>query len=110
MTSDGTEDALGTSANDSASVPQIAMTAGTETVGASTGKYLRRTFQRSLTNDQGSVVPELSADLVSWNADTDGFVRMGQVLNGNGTATEVWRSRNPITTPGAFARLRVTLP
>ena|GEM_PF-3771260 len=106
---DGVEFALGTSSSNPASAPEIGITAGIETVGATTARFLRLTFRRIASN-HAIVTPELSVTLSPWNNGAASFTRLQSVNNGDGTATEVWRTSAPVTGPGAFARLRATAP
>ena len=107
--SDGTEYALGTNANDPGSVPLLAVAMANETVGLITGTYLRVNFRRSLANDQGTILPELSTDLMAWQPGP-AFNRIGFVNHADGTCTETWRSNDPILAPKAFARLKLIAP
>jgi hypothetical protein len=105
---DGIEYSLGTVANSADSKPSISINATTEFVNGAFGRYLRLTFRRSLLNDEGLVLPELSLSLSTWNSDA--FARISQADHGDGTVTEIWRSKNPVPAEKAFVRLRVTSP
>jgi CotH kinase protein/Lamin Tail Domain/Chitobiase/beta-hexosaminidase C-terminal domain len=108
---DGLEYSLGSDASSPASTPQIGIAAGTETVGMATGTFLRITFRRSLGNDTGTTLPELSTDLMQpWQTGTDVFERILVTNNGDGTSTETWRTKIPLTSPQAFARIKATSP
>ncbi len=108
---DGLEYALGSDATNSASTPQISVSTVNETVGMVTGDFLRVTFRRSLGNDAGTTLPELSTDLTQpWQTGLAVFERFSVTNNGDGTATETWRTLAPITSPKAFARIKSTSP
>ena len=89
--------------------PQITVATAGETVGAVTGNFLRITFRRSLVNDAGVTVPELSMDLSQpWQSGTSAFERISIVNNGDGTCTETWRTLAPVTSQQVFTRLKTT--
>ena len=91
--------------------PQIDVVTANETVGTVTGNFLRVTFRRSLVNDAGAVVPELSTDLgQAWQSGTSAFERIFIANNGDGTVTETWRTLAPITSQQAFTRVKATAP
>ena len=73
-----------------------------------TGTFLRLQFRRSIANDHGSIVPELSTDLATW--ETGAFNRILEIIYPDGTMVEVWRTNNPITTSQAFACLKLVPP
>ena len=105
---DGAEYALGSASSDPSSTPEIALSNSVETVGMTTGTYLRLQFRRSIANDHGVIIPELSTDLATWQAGA--FNRILEVIHPDGTMVEVWRTNNPITTAQAFARLKLVGP
>jgi hypothetical protein len=107
---DGVEYALGTTPTDALSKPQIGLSKGTEFVNGSPGTYFRMTFRRSILQDQGALVPELTLDLNSWASGAAAFTRIAQTYHGDGTVTETWRSTNPILGGKAFGRLRLVSP
>jgi hypothetical protein len=106
--SDGIEYALGTSAANALSRPQLSASLGVETVGVTTGKFLRFTFHRGIANDQGLVIPELSLDFATWQPNA--MTRISSTDQGDGTVKEIWRSNAPIAGTRAFARLRLVSP
>jgi hypothetical protein len=107
---DGIEYTLGTGPADPLSKPAIALFKVTEFVNGVQGTYLRMAFRRSLLQDQGALVPQLTLDLSAWTSGPAAFTRINQTDNGDGTVTEVWRSTNPIPGGKAFGRLKVVSP
>ncbi|MDC0302704.1 CotH kinase family protein, partial [bacterium] len=51
----------------------------------------------------------LSTDLKNWSNFPDQITLVSHTFNGDGTATLLWRSNTPISTPSQFFRLKVTL-
>jgi hypothetical protein len=59
-----------------------------------------------LTADDVSFVSEISYDLEAWQSDT---ILLSRTNNGDGTATLVFRSENPVTVDKElYMRLRIT--
>jgi hypothetical protein len=79
-------------------------------VNGSLGTYLRMAFRRSLLQDQGALVPELTLNLATWMSGPAAFTRIAQTDHGDGTVTEIWRSTDPIPGEKAFGRLRLVSP
>jgi hypothetical protein len=105
---DGAEYALGTLSLSPGSQPILRPQCLQETVGTRSGFFLRLVFQRSISQDTATIIPEFSADLVNWIPNS--LTRIGQLIHPDGTATETWRSTEPVQTEKAFARLRILPP
>jgi hypothetical protein len=107
---DGIEYSLGTGPTNPASKPSITLSKTNEVVNGSLGTYLRMAFRRSLLQDQGALVPELTLNLAAWMSGPAAFTRIAQTDHGDGTVTEIWRSTSPIPGEKAFGRLRLVSP
>jgi hypothetical protein len=78
------------------------------TVSGSTAPYLSYSFRRQIASTDITCHVEFSPDLGTWSEDG---VRVSSIPNGDGTATELWRSAQPVgTSLERFVRLRVTQP
>ncbi len=70
------------------------------------GAYLTLSFQRNLDATDVRYTVEVGSDLSGWSADT---IFVSTTDNGNGTATDVYRSNTPIGAEDRqFIRLRVS--
>ncbi|HEX8296019.1 MAG TPA: CotH kinase family protein, partial [Chthoniobacteraceae bacterium] len=76
------------------------------TVNGVDATYLTVTFTRQIGAEDVDYAVQFSPDLADWSLSG---VLHESVLNGNGTATETWRSPNPITsTTRLFVRVAIT--
>jgi hypothetical protein len=77
------------------------------TVNAVAAPYLTYTFRRQIGATDLTFHIQFSSDLSGWTEDG---VRVSSTLNGDGSATEVWRASTPATGASQFVRLLVTSP
>ena len=77
-------------------------------VGGVADNYLTFSVTVDLTADDVTFEPEISGDLSTWRSGSDHVQLHSRINNGNGTATLVYRSTDPILEEGdLFMRLRV---
>jgi len=77
-------------------------------VNSVTNNYLTLRFTRQIGAEDMTYHVDLSSDLVNWSETA---VLMTSTLNGDGTATQTWRSPQPVgAIPSTFLRLRLTTP
>ena len=88
--------------------PEIARSAGTETVGLTTGTFLRLQSRRSIASGGAAIAREISDDLAA--CQPTAFNPILQTIDSDVRMVEIWRSNVPITTPHALARVRLVSP
>ncbi len=79
-------------------------------LGAGPRDYLTLTVRHRVTTNGVTIIPELSPDLLTWNS-SPGPVLHDRSFHGDGSATSVYRSPNPLAeTTESYLRIRFAQP